>query len=186
MAWTYPMTFTANAALTAPQMNTFLRDNMMETEVAKATTSGQFFSVSGVNRIDARTPTASFVVGSSGTDSQTSTTEWSELDTAGPSVTVTTGTRAFVFMSAHITVDDASSSAGCNWALSGATEREPVDTTQILVDGMAAGKAIRVGQWDLIETVLTPGENTFTMKYRVGVDTTVATYQNRLLVVFPL
>jgi hypothetical protein len=159
---------------------------MMETEAGKALQAGDFFAVSGVNKIDRRVPTTSFVVGSSGTDSQTSTTEWSDLDTAGPSLTVTTGTRALVFMSAHATIDDAASSASCSWDISGATTREPQDVTMLLFDGLAAGKTMRASQWDLIETTLTPGENTFTMKYKVGVDTTVATFQNRMLAVFPL
>lgn len=37
MAWTAPMTASANGTLTAAQFNTHVRDNLLETETAKAT-----------------------------------------------------------------------------------------------------------------------------------------------------
>ena len=51
MAWTAPMTAVANAVFTAAQFNTHVRDNLLETAPAKATTTGGYFVATGTNTI---------------------------------------------------------------------------------------------------------------------------------------
>lgn len=46
MAWIAPQTWVAETVVTAAQMNESLRDNMLETEAAKATTAGGIFTQS--------------------------------------------------------------------------------------------------------------------------------------------
>lgn len=47
MTWTTPFTFVDGDPLEADDLNTLLRDNMNETEPAKATTAGSYFSSTG-------------------------------------------------------------------------------------------------------------------------------------------
>ncbi|MFT2016282.1 hypothetical protein ACMA1D_10630 [Streptomyces sp. 796.1] len=178
------MTFTTNTVLTAAQLNTHLRDNLLETEAARAQAAGDFFAVEGINRIGRRRVAYARIQGNS--SETTTSTEYADLPTVGPSVTVTTGTRAFVWIGAHMTASLANSRVRMSWAISGATERDALDSTALAHDGLTAGSATRRSNYDLIQTTLTPGVNTFTAKYRVGASSVTGTFQNRILIVFPL
>ncbi|MFT2016283.1 hypothetical protein ACMA1D_10635 [Streptomyces sp. 796.1] len=185
MAWTAPKTWTAGAVLTAAELNEQLRDNLLETMPAKAMTPGAFFAVEDENYIVERRTQSARV----NAVETTASTTYSDLATVGPSVTVTTGTRAFVFISAQLSNDTASAQSVMSWTVSGATNRDPVadatllDLTAIVADGVPASSPWGMGQVDLL-TVLTPGENTFTAKYRAGGSGT-ARFQNRFIAVFP-
>ena len=96
MAWSAPMTAVANATFTAAQFNQYVRENLNETAPAKATTSGGYFVADGVNSIAER-----FATGNTDLNSGTTTsTTFTDLTGAaiGPTVTVTTGTMALVFI----------------------------------------------------------------------------------------
>ena len=54
MAWTAPMTAAFEATLTAAEWNAQIRDNFQETEVARASAEGQYFTSNGANSIQAR------------------------------------------------------------------------------------------------------------------------------------
>lgn len=179
MAWTVPMTFTASTVLTAAQLNTHLRDNLLETTTAKASTSSQIFVAEGMFRIAARTPSVSSVT----TSETTTSSEWTDLTTAGPAVTLTTGKRAIVFMSCRTNNTSTAGGNNISYELSGETEREPLYSTSLRFDGITASNDMSYATLDYI-TTLNPGENTFTMKYRRGSGT--ATFQQRQLAVWPL
>lgn len=179
MAWTVPMTFTANTALTASQLNTHLRDNLLETATAKASTSSQIFAAEGMFRIAARTPSVASVA----TSETTTSGEWVDLATPGPATTLTTGSRAMVFMSCRTSNTSTAGGNNITFELSGATEREPQFSTSGRFDGITASNDMAYSMLDFI-TTLTPGENTFTMKYRRGSGT--ATFAHRQICVWPL
>ncbi|MFC9088984.1 hypothetical protein, partial [Nocardiopsis dassonvillei] len=88
----------AGAALTAAQWNASVRDNLLETAAAVATTSGGYIATAGPNQVverRARTDTVLVL------ETTTSTT-YTDLDTFGPSVTVETGTDALVITHASV------------------------------------------------------------------------------------
>src|SRR5687768_10764740 len=98
MAWTAPMTAVSGAVFTANQYNTYVRDNLLETGVAKVTTAGDYFTSSGTNQINRRRVVREFVATSGTRDS----TEYGDLSTPGPTVTVETGTHAFVAFASYM------------------------------------------------------------------------------------
>lgn len=177
MTWTAPMTFVDGAALTASQLNTYLRDNMNETEVAKATSAGGLFISSGPNEIVER------VGGSSVVDEQedTTSTTYTNLATVGPSITCNTGTRAFWFVSCQMASASVAVSLQVGLEITGKTNQAAA--TVMEVDGLTANHAVTFGNCGFYET-LVPGESTFTMKYQVPSGAT-GTFGNRSLTVIP-
>lgn len=180
MAWTSPMTFVDGSALTASQLNTHLRDNLLASSVAKATTIPQYFVSHGANRVDGMRPTAARV----DTPETTNSTDYTDLATNGPQVTITTDISAIVMLNAKIyDTALANSSHGMAFAVSGATDRDPDDHDQVLMDGVTANSGLKFSNFTLI-TDLTAGQNTFTCKYKAGSGT--GSFANRLIVVLPL
>jgi hypothetical protein len=172
------MTAVANTAFTAAQFNTNVRDNLNETAPAKATTAGGVFVATGVNAIAQRIPSGATVAALQ----STSSTSYGDLSTAGPAVTVTTGTKAIVHVTARMqnTLDNSSSFA--SFAVSGATTIAAADTSSIQLDGLTGSNSVRYGMSMMV--TLTAGSNTFTMKYRAGSGT--ARFSDRDIVVYPL
>lgn len=180
MAWTTPMTFADGFALTAAQLNTHLRDNLLASSVAKATQIPQYFMSDGQNNIVGRRCTASRV----DTAETTTATDYSDLTTPGPTVTVTTGTSVIVMVNAKIyDTATANSAHGMSFAVTGATDRDPDDRDQVVMDGVSANSGLQYSNFAMI-TDLTPGQQTFTCKYKVGSGT--GSFANRLLIVLPL
>lgn len=184
MAWTVPITFIDGSPLTAPQMNTFLRDNMLETAPAKAYVHDSQYEIStfvtmAVNSIGTRSVALNEVATAESTDSDS----WVDLNTTGPQCTVTTGERALYFFTAKVsnTASDATSFIGVDVSGAGTIEAKTSRGTRI--DGVPAVNSFRVGSFHL-ESNLTPGENTFKMVYACA--TGSATFSNRNLVVIPL
>lgn len=181
MAWTAPMTFAPNSVLTAAQMNTHVRDNLLELAPAKASQTGSLFMGDGPNRIAQRIP-KSFRVD---TSESVKNTEYRNLRTAGPKVTVTTGTKALVFIASFISCAAADQAGFMSYEISGATYREPSDTTALVNEGIHAGKGQRWCQCYL-EDDLKPGVNTFTAKYKSSKEDSNATFFYRFISVVPL
>lgn len=180
MAWTSPITFAAGEVLTAAQLNTYLRDNLNETAPAKATTPGGIFVTTGANTIAERVPVASQVT----TSQQTSSTSFVDLTTVGPAVTTVCGSTALVMLYAGISHNTANFQAEAGYAVSGATTIAASNLKTLQIDGLAANDQLRMSAI-FYETTLTPGSNTFTMKYRVASGGT-GTFENRQIVVIPL
>lgn len=190
MAWTVPFTAVSGSVFTAAQWNTFIRDNFNETMPAKALTAGSIFAVSGTNQIVQRVPSA--VISTQQVDFTGTSFGDPENETGteapgapGPEVTVTTGVQALVGY--RVNIRNASTTARCevSYEISGETSREAAKTRSIgySVSNSASGLNLRAGWMDLA-TLLTPGSNTFTLKYNVSSGTGVVT--DRRLFVIPL
>lgn len=179
MAWTSPMTATSGAVLTAAQWNANVRDNLNETAVAKATTAGGLFVATGANALAERFMGGNTVL----TSQSTTSTSYTDLATAGPSATVTTGTTATVLWFVKMDNTTNGSVSKCSVAVSGAT-------TTAASDNYAAWCEHDSSNLDSLTfmgmnrfTALTAGSNTFTMKYAVGANT--GNFSNRQILVFP-
>lgn len=179
MAWTAPMTAVATAVFTATQFNTHVRDNLLETEAATATTAGAMFFTTGANAIVERIPTGAKVA----TDESTTSTSFVDLATVGPTVTVDTGTTALVFYSTGLYNSGANNLMEMSYAVSGSTTVAAASTNAAIMDGIVANNIPRIGSFN-VQTGLTEGANTFTAKYRTSAGT--ANFFSRELVVIPI
>lgn len=179
MAWTAPMTAISGSVFTAAQFNTFVRDNLNETAPAKATTEGRYFVASGPNGINERAWDTSII----NTIETTASTSYTDLTTAGPAVTVTTGTRAFIMVTAQLVCDTSGQTARTTFAVSGATTRAETDTEALSNLRVATGNDHRATVVTGLGG-LTPGSNTFTMKYRTS-GASISTFSNRRILVMP-
>lgn len=186
MAWTAPMTAASNATFTAAQFNTHVRDNLLETEVAKGTTASAYLVSTGATAIAQRSSTSSSVQPMQ----TTSSTSYTNLSTSGPAVTVTTGTKALVIMSCGMANTSANAANYASVGVSGATTTTIDDSWAIISDGVAAWN----NPWEPADQhnrrmsaklfTLTAGSNTFTMQYKVGSGS--GRFRNRELIVYPL
>jgi hypothetical protein len=173
------MTAVANTVFTAAQFNTHVRDNLNETAPAKATTSGSIFVTSATNEIAERIPSTSFE-----TASETITsTSYTDPATPGPGVTVTTGASALVMISCRLLNSLAGQNTYASYEVSGTSSSAANDDRAILFTIPTAAYSAGFGH-SVLHTGLTPGSNTFTMKYRVTGGT--GTVDNRRIVVLPL
>lgn len=178
MAWTAPVTFVGNQVLTSTHLNTYIRDNMLEMAPAQASTEGSYFVADGANSVVERQITSKRVSTSQGT----ATLSFTDLATVGPSVTVTTGAKALVFIGAEMQ-NSSTGDAAMSWEVSGASTFAAVNTWNISVGGITAANPCQFGGVHM-KTDLTPGSNTFTAKYRAGT-TGTATFANRVIIVMP-
>jgi hypothetical protein len=164
MVWVNPPTFVANTALGAAQLNTFIRDNLNETEAARASTAGRLLWTTGRNGIAER-PIASALVT---TVETTTATEYIDLPAFGPTVTLTTGRYALVFVTCGIG-NSGTDFAYANYYISGASDISHNDRAELKMGGNTTGTSITCRtsaiSWC---TALTPGSNTFTLQYKVS------------------
>jgi len=183
MAYSTPLTAVSGTALTAAQWNASVRDNMLVTPAALATTAGSLFVATGANAIAQRTPTAAHTAGAC-TATTTATYGAPATGAAGPAVTVTTGTQAIVAIAALMQ----GAGANMSYAVSGATTIAATDAWSIQVRPAAGGQNFRYSQVYLhtaATTPLTPGSNTFTCQYTTPTGPT-GTFAERHLLVIPL
>lgn len=177
MAWTAPFTAVAGAAYTAAQANT-LRDNLLETAPAKATTAGSHFVATGANAIAERIPGAAVVL----TIETTTSTSYVNLATAGPAVTATTGTTALIGMYGRQGNSTANVNSWTSFTVTGATTLAASDNIALSYDSPVASSSVYHGNTHL-QTGLAAGSNTFTQVYRVSSGT--GTFASRRLWVVP-
>lgn len=135
--------------------------------------------------------------------------------TVGPAVTVETGNSAWVILTTHMQNSLALSRLFMSYSVTrpagplgadgepvatgteagdgqteggGAadgSERSPDDRWALEQDGLNAGGSFRRSYIDFL-TDLTPGENTFTCKYRTASESNTATFTNRQIIVIPM
>lgn len=179
MAWTAPLTWTANTTLTAAQLNQQLRDNFLELDVAKITQEGEYVVSTGANALTTRIAAFDTVTS---TDTKTAST-YGALG-SGPAVTVTTGTLALIFITAEMFTNTEDTHAKASYAISGATTSSGADSRSILFDGTALNNACRLAFVD-VRTDLNAGSNTFTMHYASDGAAT-ASFRRRHMAVIPL
>ena len=177
MAWTNPLTWVSQA-LTAALLNQQLRDNMNETAPGKATAAGRFFVTTAANSIAERLPTTDFETAGE----TTASTSYTNLATAGPAVTVTTGTAALVIVSAVIANNTSGIRSFMGYAVSSATTIAATDVAALTFDDFGPNSLSHLS-FTILETGLTAGSNVFTAKYRAEANT--ASFDNRRISVIP-
>lgn len=192
MAWTVPSTFVDGYPLTAAQLNTLIRDNLLETAPAKAiaATNG-YFVTETPNRIGYRAvvkATSLDLNGGSGsggsliTSSDYSDPTAKDASTpgkvfAGPTVICQTGVKAMVLFACGMnmrtsTDGDTGRTMRCSVDVSGATTRPAADSRSIAItptylnDGTISYSTSMEAMGCVVYDGLVPGEHTFTMKYR--------------------
>ena len=195
-------TFTASQVLTADQMNqsartgvpvfanTTARDAAFGGAGEKTLAEGQLCYLEDSNVVQYYDGAAWATVGPSAlttatatvaTSQSTSSVTYTDLATAGPAVTLTTGTKVLVFTNTEV-----STAAGryvfADFAISGATTRAASDDTCIKMGTDADAMQSRNGVANLM--TVTAGSNTFTMKYRVNAGTN--SFINRSIIVVAL
>lgn len=166
MAWTAPMTAVAGAPFTAAQFNQTVRDNLNETAPAKATQSGSYFVGNGVNSIVERTIAMDEI---NFPEESTSSTAYTDLSTTGPSVTLETGAFVLVAFSCRTRHGTSNSTTWTAVEISGATTHAADNDESIQID--VGNPANKESGSRVLGFAVTPGVNTFKLKYRVGVGT---------------
>ncbi len=184
MAWTAPMTAVSNAVFTAAQFNTHVRDNLLETAPAKASTVSGYFTATGTNAIVQRLA-AKATINTAGTTTSSSYTTTLTAGGTNPSVTVATGERAFVAIEADMDNSATSGFIHTAYVISGATTLAAGDDRSIYFENAAGTASLRyrMGIAHLV-TGLTPGNNTFELSYKISGGGT-ATIQRRTISVIP-
>jgi hypothetical protein len=177
MAWSTPLTAVSNASLTAAQWNASLRDNLLETAPAKATTAGSYFVSTGANTIAERVGAPAIV----STSETTTSTTYTDLATNGPAVTTTVSQRALVVVCTQSSNGTALASTRMSFDVSAPTSLAANDNFSL---GHSAGANDAIlASYVVFITTLTSGSNTFTAKYRVSAGT--GTWLNRRILVLP-
>lgn len=170
MAWTAPMTAVDGTAFTAAQFNANVRDNLLETMPAKATTVGTYFVSTGNNSIAARRPIDSFI----GTAQTTTSTTYTDLATVGPQIVAQVDAFAFLFYSAE--VSNATNTQNY-MAIEVAGGILPANDNYSLSVQTAGASTKKFGNF--LRLNVSPGVYTITAKYRVLAGT--ATFSQRSL-----
>ena len=112
----------------------------------------------------------------------TSSTSYTDLTTAGPAVTLTTGTKALVIVTSASFNNTNAQGPFMGYAVSGATTIAATDTTASYVQRESAVQKTR---YSCVSSItLTAGSNTFTAKYRTSTGT--ATFSDREIFVINL
>jgi hypothetical protein len=178
MAWTAPKTWVGGEVPSATSLNAHLRDNLLETMPAKATTEGDIFVGAGPNAITTRRIEGHRI----STFESTTSTSYVNLATTGPTVTVTHGAFVLVMWSTQLQSSVGSNASFMSYAVSGSNTIAASDNISITQTVASLTQPWRVGNMN-IHTTLTPGTSTFTAKYRVESGT--ADYSDRFLAVIP-
>jgi hypothetical protein len=190
MAWTSPMTFVDGTALTASQLNTHLRDNLLETMPALATTAGEYFMSSGKNKLNARQAGKDTIL----TLETCSSTDWNDLATVGPQVTLETGSSALILFGAGFSGQTSAGATAGYVSVEVAPQTDDAQTSGNTIapdDSYALIYQCNATTDEFCGThhvthfnSLTPGSNTFTLKYRSSSGNT--NFNRRRISVMPL
>jgi hypothetical protein len=168
------MTAVAGQVFSSADYNTFVRDNLLETGVAKATVPGSIIAGTGPNSVAQRTPAWAALTGGSTT---TSTSYTDLADGAGPALTVQSGSvmAVWIFCNQYNTNGTA---AWMTFEISGDSFVAASDSNAVQLQGTDGD---RNGAGILVDG-LTAGTNVVTSKYRVSTAGTGYFSQRRLAV----
>jgi hypothetical protein len=149
-------------------------------------TSGQVLAVSGGvpawSTPAAATPTT--VTANIATSESTTSSSYTDLTTAGPAVTLTTGTKCLVIISAQIINAANLLQAGMSYAISGATT-SAADNQYACFNLYVSDRTNNLSFTHASSRTVTAGSNTFTAKY-VSLQGTSASFANRQIFVMDL
>ncbi len=180
MAWSAPLTAVAGVALTAAQWNASVRDDLLETGPANATTAGRIIVTDAANSVVERAILRAFV----NTAETTTSVTYTSLATAGPAVTLTTGASAIQFVECKLSNATAGAAAFASYAVSGGTTIAAADNISISYRSSNAIDWVRASAVDMNFGSLNAGSNTFTMLYEVSSST--GTFDQRKIIVMAL
>ena len=147
-------------------------------------TNGQYLTTNGTTN-SWTTPAASIPANATATVATLQTTTsatFTDLATAGPAVTLTTGTKALVIITSYISNQTNGNRSFAGYAVSGATTIAASEAEAILFEQVGAqnGQEARMSIASI--PTLTAGSNTFTMKYKQ----TLSEFSNRNIFVMNL
>lgn len=158
MAWTAPMTASAGA-LSAAQWNQQVRDNLLETEAAKAVTTGSYIAQSDTNQLAERTLLYDVQAG----NTVVATTTWTSLGTAISTTSATV--NALVLFAGRMNTTIANAQADICVSLDAAPTATD-EQSMISWSGFAAANNNRASGMTFVSK--TPGAWTLTMFGRVS------------------
>ena len=115
------------------------------------------------------------------TSQTTASGTYTDLATAGPTVTLTTTTKALVILTAYLTGNVGAEEYFMSFAVSGATTIAAADTQALRIDISTANEGTQMSA--VYPVTLTAGSNTFTAKYRRGGPAGTLTASDRSLTV---
>lgn len=170
------MNFTPFDPLTAAEL-----DDIVENVEALAAGTGLNDQVVTPDKLDTGAATSSIA-----TSEASAAQTFADLATPGPAVTVDIGANGMALVLVTCRLGSNSNTSGqavAGFAVSGATTVAAADGDSLIYQVYSSG-ARHQGTFAKLVTGLTPGSNTFTMKYRVTSDT--GTFLSRRLTVIPL
>jgi hypothetical protein len=182
MAWTAPRTWIPEDVLTSSILNQQIRDNLLETEVAKATSAGRLLTTAGLNEVTMIAPQQAF---SNTTVTTTSTTPVAL--TGGPAVTITHNGAVLLLFGAQTRISAGTGTDNthviCGPAVSGVNTQAAAVSSSVSVAATNAsvnrvcGHTIYYGN---------AGTDTITMNYWVSGGGITGEFTNRRLLAWPL
>jgi hypothetical protein len=170
------MTAVTGNVFTAALFNQHVRDNLLQTEAAVASTPMGLLVTTGANNLAFRIPNVEFI----GTYEATTTATYTDLTTFGPSISVTTGTKALVTIGAAVGNDTAGLGSRMSYEISGATTLASSDTNSYYAESGHADDGYQ-GTWTYINVALTAGLNLFSAKYRTTAGGGSSTFGHRIV-----
>ena len=172
IAWTTLPVYTDGPALTAAMLNA-IKGNINESAAAKATGAGKYYVSTAANTLAERQIEQDITINS---DTRTITT-YGALASAGPSITMTTSTRALMWFQASMKSNTAGANTYVSIDISGATNIDSDDERAITSSSAIVDNYERFSGCHL--ATLTAGSNTFKHEYRV--DSNTGTFRYRRL-----
>jgi hypothetical protein len=137
----------------------------------------------GGSVIPASLPVVTSATSTVATSQTTTSTSFTDLSTVGPSVTLSTGTKALVIVSSQFANNGAGAFTYTDFAISGATTRSATSDTALTFEQVSdTNRDLGASRANLV--TVTAGSNTFTAKYRVTAST--GTFLNRSIIVIDL
>lgn len=179
MAWTAPTTAIAGAVFTAAIFNASVRDNLNVTAVGIASAAGRLIVTTAAKVVAERNPDTDTV----GTSESTTSLSYVNLATTGPTVTITTGTRALVILGCSSSNSTVGNGARMGIDLSGATTLAVGDSNSFMSSSGNANDAYQ-GSWVTIFNPINAGSNVFQAKYRASTAGS-ASFSNRVVSIMP-
>lgn len=182
MAWNAPFTAIDGTIFTAAQFNTFVRDNILETMPSKASVVGSIFATDASSRISERTAQGVYLATgdhtlTAGQAEGTTETQYVDLATTGPTISIITGTQALVALFTG-SLNSSGTAAWMSYDVSGATTSAASDNRAVQLQNTGGQQIGAV----VLHSGLTPGLNIFTAKYRISTSGTGLFNQRRMAV----
>jgi len=135
----------------------------------------------GLKWVAAASSGLTFLSNDVGAFESTSSSSFTNLTTAGPAVTVTTGTSALVILTCQISTEAQGRTANMGFEVSGATTIAATTASATRVNGESS--RITIALSTVIPVTLTAGSNTFTAKYS-SAGTTVEFGNRKIIVIY--